>query len=156
MTDNAELEQTSAPGETPTGASGQFWARVKEHKIIQWGLAYLGAALALAHGQHLLAEEFHWPDVLGRIFMGELTIISLLVVIAAVFFIAAMPRDEHAAEAAPAPPRGPPADVVPSATGAAARANRATALPTTLAVLPFENQNPQPDNAHFASGIHEQ
>ena len=29
-------------------ADGAFFARVREHKVIQWAIAYLGAALALA------------------------------------------------------------------------------------------------------------
>jgi hypothetical protein len=33
-----------------------FWARVREHKVIQWGVAYLGAALALAHGAELVTH----------------------------------------------------------------------------------------------------
>ena len=31
----------------------------------------------------------------------------------------------------------------------------ANALPNTVAVLPFENLSPDPDNAFFAAGIHE-
>jgi hypothetical protein len=33
-----------------------FWPRVQEHKIIQWGVEYLGAALARAHGQELVGH----------------------------------------------------------------------------------------------------
>jgi len=54
-------------------ASSAFWARVREHKVIQWGVAYLGAALALAHGQELMGHAFHWPDVVDRVFMLALT-----------------------------------------------------------------------------------
>ncbi len=28
-----------------------IWGRIREHKVVQWGLAYLGVALALAHGE---------------------------------------------------------------------------------------------------------
>ena len=49
-----------------------LWARVKEHKVLQWSVAYLGAALALAHGQELLAHTFHWPEIVGRLIMGAL------------------------------------------------------------------------------------
>jgi TolB-like protein len=100
-----------------------FWTRVKEHKVIQWGIAYLGAALALAHGAELIAHAFHWPDVVWRSVMitlvvgfpiaitiawyhghkglqqvtaGELSIVAVLGLIGAVFFTAALrPAAEH-------------------------------------------------------------
>src|SRR5262249_49640976 len=50
------------------------WARILEHKVLQWSLAYLGAGLALAHGQELLAHTFHWPEVIGRVLMGALIV----------------------------------------------------------------------------------
>jgi Tol biopolymer transport system component len=92
-----------------------IWPRIKQHKVLQWSLAYLGAALALAHGQELLAHTYHWPEVVGRVMMGglivgfpvavalawyhghkgltrisagELTVVSLLVLIAAVLLTA--------------------------------------------------------------------
>jgi hypothetical protein len=37
------------------------WDRIKEHKVLQWGLGYLGAALLIAHGQELMAQAFDWP-----------------------------------------------------------------------------------------------
>lgn len=56
----------------PVDLFAQVWHRLREHKVIQWGLAYLGAALALAHGQEILAHTFHWPAVVGRAFVGAL------------------------------------------------------------------------------------
>src|SRR5215472_8254348 len=50
------------------------WARIKEHKILQWGLAYLGAGLALAHGQELLAHNFRWPELIGHVLIGTLIV----------------------------------------------------------------------------------
>ena len=128
-----DIRAESAAEAPKLDASVVFWARVREHKIIQWGLAYLGSALALAHGQELLAHAFHWPDVLGRIFMivliaglpialtlawyhghrgltrigaGELTIISLLLVIGAAFFTVALRPAEHASANAATPTAG--------------------------------------------------
>lgn len=57
----------TAPPPTP-------WARLREHKVLQWSVAYLGAALALAHGQELLAHAFHWPESIGRLLMGVLIV----------------------------------------------------------------------------------
>ena len=100
-----------------------FWTRIREHKVIQWGVAYLGAALALAHGAELVSDALHWPGAVWRtivlalivgfpialtiawyhghkgltqISAGELSIVSVLVLIGAVFFSAALrPRDEQ-------------------------------------------------------------
>src|SRR5262245_23232852 len=50
------------------------WKRIQQHKVLQWSVAYLGAALALAHGQELLAHTFHWPEIVGRLLMGGLIV----------------------------------------------------------------------------------
>ena len=183
------LDDTPPPPEGVTGATAdRFWSRVLEHKIIQWGVAYLGAALAVAHGAELVGHAFHWPDFAGRVVMvaliagfpialtlawyhghrglnrisaGELAIISLLMLIGGVFFTAALrPAEEHAA-----------APVVQEQTGVATSreisgsvseavsgpSGPATALlPNSVAVLPCANQSPNPADAYFAAGIHEE
>jgi TolB-like protein len=53
-------------------ASTDTWTRIKEHKILQWGLGYLGGAIAIAHGQELMADAFDWPHLVGRILMSVL------------------------------------------------------------------------------------
>src|SRR5215472_14269450 len=50
------------PAVTPLGP----WARIKEHKIIQWALGYLAAALALTHAEELIAHAFDWPEFISR------------------------------------------------------------------------------------------
>src|ERR1700722_1961569 len=62
---------TAAP---PASASTGTWERIKEHKILQWALGYLGAAIAIAHGQELMADAFDWPHVFGRILMSVLVL----------------------------------------------------------------------------------
>jgi Tol biopolymer transport system component len=124
MGDQSELGEAER-AQAPSGDASQFWARVREHKIIQWGVGYLGAALALAHGQELVGHALQWPDLLGRVVVillivgfpialtlawyqghrgltrvsaGELMITSLLMLIGAVFFTVALRPDvEHAA-----------------------------------------------------------
>src|SRR5215472_15296262 len=61
---------TSLPPTVPASP----WARIKAHKVLQWSLAYLGAALALAHGQDLLAHNFHWPELVGHVLIGTLIV----------------------------------------------------------------------------------
>jgi TolB-like protein len=62
--------------ETSNGSGGlpEFWARLHEHKVLQWGLAYLGAALAIAHGAELVGHAFNWSEVANRILMGVLVV----------------------------------------------------------------------------------
>ncbi len=134
-----------APGAKPAEAAPvekleRLWARVKEHKIIQWTLAYLAAALALAHGAELVGHAFEWPDIVSRVVVillvlglpfavtlawyhgdrgikrvsgAELTIIALLLFIGAgLFFALVRPSAEHAET--PAPQSPPHIAVAPS------------------------------------------
>ena len=147
---NAAPGERGAVASAPTKveqASG-LWQRIKEHKILQWGLGYLGAALALAHGQELLADTYEWPHSIGRILMtvlilglpvvltlawyhghkdlkrigaGEVTIIALLLVIcAAVFFVLVRtPTGAHRGTVQPRTAEGAAAQPAPN-SGASA------------------------------------
>jgi TolB-like protein len=158
------------------------WARIKEHKVLQWSLAYLGAALALAHGQELLAHTFHWPELIGRILLGilivgfpiaialawyhghrgmtrisagEMTVVSLLVAIAAVLLIALVqvPQERGSEPGSASFPRG-------SSSVGAAESTQPRPAPAAskarLAILPFENLSPDPANEFFTEGLHEE
>ena len=169
------------------GAASGFWARIHEHKVIQWGVGYLGAALALAHGAELVSHALHWPDVIWRglvialivgfpialtvawyhghkgftqMSQGELAIVSVLVLIGAVFFTATLrPAADHAAGTAPgaaesasranaSPPAAPRSEATEPARSAAA------VLANSVAVLPLESLSTDPDNALYANGMH--
>jgi hypothetical protein len=58
--------RTAVPSSEPAGL---LWDRVRDHKIIQWGIAYLGAALALGQGAELLGDAFQWPELVGRVLL---------------------------------------------------------------------------------------
>lgn len=162
-----------------------LWERVKAHKIIQWGLAYLGASLAIGQGHQLIADAYGWPATADRILIavlivgfpvaltlawyhghrglksisaGELTIISILVLIGGLFFtVSVRPSGESLAAVAREPAPAPAADVPPQAASVAASAVAAPAvLPNSVAVLPCANQSPNPEDASFAVGIHEE
>jgi adenylate cyclase len=189
MVGEAGFDQTPPPPASTVDTG--FWARVREHKIIQWGLAYLGAALALAHGGDLVSHAFQWPEVVSRVFVigliagfpialtlawyhghrglkrisaAELAIISLLLLIGAVFFTVSLrpsTGDSAAHEAAgvastkasSAP--GSERAATPSGGKSASETQRSV-LPNSVAVLPFDNLSPDPKDAYFAAGIHEE
>jgi TolB-like protein len=157
-----------------------IWARLREHKVLQWTLAYLGVALALAHGQELLAHTYHWPEIAGRLLMsllvvglpvvialawyhghrgltrisaGELTIVALLLLIGAGVLIALvrLPGAEDGSK--------PTVSQAQSAAAATATESVPPAPATRrlrIAVLPFENLSPEPENAFFTDGMHEE
>jgi TolB-like protein len=161
------------------------WARIKEHKVLQWSLAYLGAALALAHGQELLAHNFHWPELVGHILIGtlivgfpiavalawyhghrasrhvsgaEATIIAILLLIGA-GLLWALVQPRVATVSAKAIGSSSPATASVSASVSQHSASSDLTTPPRrprLAILPFENLSPDPANAFFADGLHEE
>jgi formylglycine-generating enzyme required for sulfatase activity len=60
-----------APSSDPVA---QFWQHINDNKVLQWAVGYLGAALALADGEGLVAHAFHWPDLAGQILIGALIV----------------------------------------------------------------------------------
>ena len=170
---------SAAPGDAD--ASAQFltntWKRVKEHKILQWGLGYFGAALALAHGAELLGHTFHWPEIVQRLILGmlivglplaltlawyhghkglkgvsqgELTIASILVVIGAGLLIALVraPSEPTAAEPAAAKPQ--------AALAAPAKSSSTAAPRTSIAVMPFANLTGDANKEYLGDGMAEE
>ncbi len=162
------------PDSTPAPAVPESpWARIKEHKIIQWALGYLAAALALTHAEELVAHAFGWPDLIGRLLImlvalglplaitlawyhghhasrhvsrAEATIIAILLLIGAGFlWLFVQPHETppvaqvHAATVTQSAPQPSPVPAKPR-----------------IAILPFENLSPDPKNAFFTDGLHEE
>ncbi len=151
--------------------------RIKEHKILQWALGYIGAAIAIAHGQELMAEAFEWPHLIGRILMsvlvvglpvvltlawyhghkgfkqvgtGETYIISLLVLIGAGLLVILVRSPSE---------RATPAEssIAAAATNAAAtEPSRAVGSGVSLAVLPFVNMSSDSQQEYFSDGLSEE
>jgi TolB-like protein len=158
---------SSAARQAP--GSRTVWVRIKEHKVLQWTLAYLGAALALAHGQELLAHNFHWSPIVGqvligllivgfplaialawyhghkgltRISAGELMVISLLLVIGAGVLIALVRS------------AGEPGSN--SVTSEPASSRAATPPAASVAVVPFANLTGDPAKEYIGDGMAEE
>jgi len=149
------------------------WRRIKEHKIIQWALAYLGAALALAHGGELLSHVYDWPEIAQRVLVstlivgfplalllawyhghkglthvseGELMLAAILLVIGAGLLVGFVREPERAS----APLHAGEEEL------RARRPGAGTSTKPRIAILPFENLSPDPANAFFTDGMHEE
>jgi TolB-like protein len=168
------------------------WTRIKEHKIIQWALGYLAAALALTHSEELIARAFDWPEFISRALIvvlalglpvaitlawyhghrasrhvsgAEAGILAVLLLIGSAIlwlFVHPQPHEPAVAhsvtERAAAPGTSPaPSAAVPSRLPSTAP----LVLPPNsgkprIAILPFENLSPDPANAFFTDGLHEE
>jgi len=45
-----------------------LWSRLKQHKVVQWTVAYLAVAYTLLHGAEMVGGSLAWPHVWLRVF----------------------------------------------------------------------------------------
>jgi TolB-like protein len=165
-------EPTPLPPSTPDSSSAPagIWQRVRQHKMLEWGLGYLGAALAIAHGAELLGHTFAWPETVQRLVMGllivgfplaltiawfhghkglqrvtagELMVGSVLLIVGAVLLISLVRApSESETKAGEHTSRAPAAVADPGAI--------------SLAVLPFVNLSADKDQEYFVDGPSEE
>ena len=150
----------------------EFLQRLKQRKLVQWGVAYVAAAFALLQGIDIVAQQFGWPEGLRRgltltLVVGffvslvlawyhgergaqrvtgtELLILALLLALGGGFLwrFASASREPAPAPAVPATESRSPA---PPA-----------AIPEkSIAVLPFENLSSDKENAFFTDGVQDE
>jgi TolB-like protein/Flp pilus assembly protein TadD len=137
--------------------------RLRERKLFQWALAYLAGAWLVLQLVEVLGQIFQWSLALQqgitvllaigflvtlvlawyhgekgrqRASGAELLMIAVLLAIAGILLAVVRPKEEAAttSESLPAVASDKPA----------------------VAVLPFDNFSPNPDDAYFADGMHEQ
>ncbi|HEX5175761.1 MAG TPA: FlgO family outer membrane protein, partial [Chthoniobacteraceae bacterium] len=151
----------------------EFLQRLKQRKLVQWGVAYVAAAFALLQGIDIVAQQFAWPEgmrrgitlalVVGffvalvlawyhgergaqRVTGTELLILALLLAMGGGFlwrFAGASQERVVTSAAAPAP--------------ATSVVSTPPPIPEkSIAVLPFENLSDEKQNAYFADGVQDE
>jgi Domain of unknown function (DUF3943) len=87
---SAESGDPQAPPPSPAATPevpwlARIWARIEEHKVMQWTLAYAAAACTLFHGVERLSDAQDWPHVIVRVFSLVL-ILGVPVVVTVVWY----------------------------------------------------------------------
>ena len=171
-----------SPQAPSSDGTTDFWGHVQRHKVIQWSVAYFGAALALAQGAELVGNAFNWPDAVSRVLMlvliaglplvvtfawyhghrglrsvssAELGILSVLILIGAVFFTVAFRSSD---DAGAREPERAVSNEEPT-TGAAADSQTVaeSSYPAnSIAVLPFTNISSDTEQQYFVDGLSEE
>src|SRR6476659_2480054 len=149
----------------------EFFQRLKQRKLVQWGIAYVAAAFALLQGIDIVAQQFGWPEAVRRgitlaLVVGfvvtlviawyhgergaqrvsgiELLIIGLILAVGGGFlwrFSTGSRETGKAIAALPDDNKTGPARNIPE---------------KSIAVLPFDNLSDDKSNAYFAEGIQDE
>ena len=145
------------------------WSALRRRKVVQWGVVYVAAAWGFLQGLEYVSEAFHWPDQLRqvallalliglpvvlvlawyhgdrgqqRISTSEFAILTLLLLLGGgAFWYYQRASDAQTAAVAERPKQS----TAPPEAGV-----------LRLAVLPLENLSPDPANAFFADGLHDE
>ena len=159
----------------------EFLQRLKQRKLVQWGVAYVAAAFALLQGIDIVAQQFAWPEGVRRGFTlalvvgffvtlvlawyhgergaqkisgSELLFLAVILAIggALLWRFAGTPSKHRAKSATAAAEVSPTPATIPTASSPTI----GPIPPKSVAVLPFENLSAEKDNAYFADGIQDE
>ena len=160
----------SAPPSVAPAPVLDFWERLRQHKVMQWTLAYVAAAYTLLHGTEMVVGAMHWPELMvrttlvllalglpvaillawyhghkaqQRISGPELAMLTVLLIIAgSILLVVSRNSDEHIPAAATTSNATPP--------------NLPTASRTAVAVLPFANLTGDATKEYLGDGMAEE
>jgi len=157
-----------------------FFARLKQRKLVQWGIAYGAFAFALIQVLDIVADSYHWPDqamhiVFGLLALGFLVALILawyhgergaqrisepeLLLIALVLAVGGGLLWHFGKTGSPVEATNAPANVASSQEPAPASSPASAPFNPpagTLAVLPFTNLDGDPKQQYFSDGITEE
>jgi TolB-like protein len=163
MSEKANRTNESAP----VDRLSQIWRRIYEHKVAQWAVGYIALAYGIQHGTILVSESLEWPNAVARATLlvlalvfplvvtfawyhgarasrnfsqAELSIVSVLLVIASLLFFVFVRPERVPTSAAVQPPS-------------------VASLPkggVSLAVLPFLNMSSDKEQEFFSDGMTEE
>ena len=145
------------------------WTRLRRRKVVQWGVVYVAAAWGFLQGLEYVSEAFEWPTQLRQVAL-LLLLIGLPIVLVLAWY-----HGDRGQQRITTPEfailtvllllgggafwyyqRASDAEK----TAVAEDSKQSTAPPEAgvlrLAVLPLENLSPDPANAFFAAGLHDE
>jgi TolB-like protein/class 3 adenylate cyclase/tetratricopeptide (TPR) repeat protein len=147
------------------GVGERFIAAVKERAIIQWGLTYLAGAWVVLQVVGFAGQQFGWPSFFQR-GLGLLAFVGFFVAMVVTWFHGARGRQRITgpevllvagllvvaglALTTLDPSGTPPSDLM----GGFQVESPADPRPS-IAVLPFDNFSPNPEDEYFANGVQE-
>jgi hypothetical protein len=138
--------------------SVDFFERLRQRKIVQWGLAYIAASFALIQVLDIVVQRFGWP---------EQTIRFVIIAASIGFFVTLVLAWYHGERGAQ---RATGTELLilavllaiggsalwkfaPESTSSSTKTSHASVDTKSIAVLPFESLSAEKDNAYFASGM---